>query len=62
MKKDRERSERPERAGPYRVRLPGFIRPDAEQVGLGDVIARVTHAAGVAPCGSCRQRASRLNR
>jgi hypothetical protein len=47
---------------PYRIRLPGFIQPEAEEVGLGDVIARVTYAAGVKPCGGCQQRASRLNR
>jgi hypothetical protein len=48
------------RRGPHRVRLPGFIAPDDER-GLGDVIARVTYAAGIAPCRGCRERAARLN-
>jgi hypothetical protein len=51
----------PERK-PYRVRLPGFLSPDAEEIGLGDAIERVTYAAGIKPCGGCHQRASRLNR
>jgi hypothetical protein len=45
---------------PYRVRLPGFIRD--ENVGLGDVGTRVTHAFGIKPCGGCEHRAAVLNR
>ena len=45
---------------PYRVRLPGFIRD--EEIGLGDVIKRVTSTAGIRPCGSCAERAALLNR
>jgi hypothetical protein len=45
---------------PYRVRIPGFISD--EEVGLGDVIKRVTHAIGIKPCGSCGRRAAVLNR
>lgn len=44
---------------PYRVRLPGFI--SEADVGLGDVIKRVTYAFGIKPCGGCEQRASALN-
>jgi hypothetical protein len=44
----------------FRVRLPGFVTGD--EVGLGDVIKRVTSAAGVRPCGSCTRRAEALNR
>lgn len=44
----------------YRVHLPGFIS-DAE-VGLGDVIKRVTYAFGIKACGGCERRASALNR
>jgi hypothetical protein len=44
----------------YRVRIPGFVSD--EQIGLGDVITRVTHAVGIRPCGGCAQRAQRLNR
>jgi hypothetical protein len=45
---------------PFRVRLPGFVA--GEEVGLGDVVTRMTYAAGVTPCGGCRQRAQRMNR
>ncbi|MBV8135839.1 MAG: hypothetical protein JO121_09460 [Deltaproteobacteria bacterium] len=45
---------------PFRVRLPGFISD--EEVGLGDVIKRMTYAAGIRPCGGCEQRAAALNR
>jgi hypothetical protein len=44
----------------HQVRLPGFILE--EEVGLGDVIKRVTSAAGIAPCGGCTRRAAALNR
>ncbi len=45
---------------PYRVRLPGFITD--EDVGLGDVIKRVTYAMGIRPCGGCEKHAAALNR
>jgi hypothetical protein len=45
---------------PFRVRLPGFVRD--EEIGLGDVIKRVTYAAGIRPCGGCETRAAALNR
>jgi hypothetical protein len=45
---------------PFRVRLPGFVA--AEEAGLGDVVTRISYAAGMTPCGGCRQRAQRLNR
>jgi len=44
----------------HRVRLPGFV-PD-EPIGLGDVIKRITYAAGIQPCAGCERRAERLNR
>ena len=44
----------------YRMRLPGFV-PD-EPIGLGDVIKRITYAAGIKPCTGCERRAARLNR
>jgi hypothetical protein len=47
-------------ASPMRVRLPGFIHGD--EVGLGNAVKRVTYALGVRPCGSCKQRATALNR
>jgi hypothetical protein len=45
---------------PFRVRLPGFIRD--EEIGLGDVLKRVTYAAGIRPCSGCEKRAAALNR
>jgi hypothetical protein len=45
---------------PSRMRLPGFIS-DAD-IGLGDVVKRVTYAAGLRPCRGCEQRAAVLNR
>jgi len=44
---------------PYRMRLPGFINED---IGLGDVVKRVTSAAGIKPCGGCQRRAAALHR
>jgi hypothetical protein len=44
----------------FRLQLPGFIRE--EEIGLGDVISRIGYAAGITPCGGCRERAQRLNR
>lgn len=55
-KKKVERSERE----PHRVRLPGFLIE--EEVGLGEVIKRVTYAMGIKPCGGCEKRAAALNR
>ena len=46
--------------GPTKVRLPGFISD--QQVGLGEVVKRVTYAAGVKPCDGCERRAAALNR
>lgn len=45
---------------PYRVRLPGFLID--EEIGLGDIIKRVTYAMNVKPCGGCERRAAALNR
>ena len=45
---------------PFRVRLPGFVA--GKEVGLGDVVTRISYAAGITPCGRCRERAQRLNR
>jgi hypothetical protein len=44
---------------PRRVRLPGFI--NEEDIGLGDVVKRATSTVGIKPCGSCAERARRLN-
>jgi hypothetical protein len=45
---------------PHRIRLPGFIKE--EEIGLGDVIKRVTYAMGIKPCADCGKRAAALNR
>jgi len=44
----------------HRVRLPGFLLE--EEIGLGDVVKRVTYAMGVKPCAGCEKRAASLNR
>lgn len=44
----------------HRVNLPGFITD--EEIGLGDVIKRVTTTFGIRPCGGCERRAAALNR
>ena len=44
----------------HRVSLPGFISD--EEIGLGDVVKRVTTAFGIKPCGGCERRAAALNR
>jgi hypothetical protein len=44
----------------HRIRLPGFIKE--EEIGLGDVIKRVTYAMGIKPCAGCEKRAAALNR
>jgi hypothetical protein len=44
---------------PLRVRLPGFVD---DEVGLGDMVKRVTHMAMPRPCRGCEQRAAALNR
>jgi hypothetical protein len=55
---DRNKSTSIERE-PFRVRLPGFLIE--EEVGLGDVLKRVTYAMGIKPCDGCNRRANRLN-
>jgi hypothetical protein len=45
---------------PRRVRLPRIVTDD--DIGLGDVVKRVTTAVGVRPCMGCAKRAEALNR
>ncbi len=63
MSGDREvagpQPEQPHRRRPHRVRLPGFLAED--DVGAGEVIKRVTSAAGIRPCGGCARRAAALD-
>ncbi len=42
-----------------RVRVPIEM---TEDIGLGDVIKRLTSTLGVDPCGGCERRAAALNR
>jgi hypothetical protein len=56
----KDKSQDPGEGEPFRLRLPGFISD--EQVGLGDVVTRMTYAAGIQPCGGCARRAAALNR
>lgn len=45
---------------PYRARLPGFV--NAEDIGLGEAVKRVTSRVGIRPCGHCLRRAAALDR
>jgi len=45
---------------PRRIRLPGFIKE--EEIGLGDVIKKITYRMGIRPCAGCEKRAAALNR
>jgi hypothetical protein len=42
----------------HRISVPGLV---SDEVGLGDVIARMASRVGVSPCDSCRRRAQALN-
>jgi hypothetical protein len=60
-----ERTESHDRPGvgdqvAVRMRLPGFVRE--EQIGLGDVVKRVTYAFGIKPCSGCEARGAAMNR
>jgi hypothetical protein len=46
-------------ARPHRLRLPGFIRD--EEIGLGDVIKKITYKMGMKPCAGCEKRAAAFN-
>jgi len=58
MSNEKARDERERQR--YQVRLPGFITD--EEIGLGDIVKRVTSAFGIRPCGGCERRAAILNR
>lgn len=42
----------------HRISLPRLI---SDEVGLGDVIARIASVVGIPSCGGCRRRAQALN-
>jgi hypothetical protein len=61
MTKKRSKPKPDAEVGPaHRVRLPGFLVE--EEVGLGDLIKRVTYVMGIKPCSGCEKRAAALNR
>jgi len=43
----------------HRVRLPGFLIE--KEIGLGDVIKKVTYTMGIPTCAGCERRAAKLN-
>jgi len=45
---------------PYHVRLPGFLIEG--EMGLGDIVKKITYSIGVQPCSGCEKRAAALNR
>ena len=45
---------------PHRLRLPRFL--GRFEIGLGDLIKRMTSAVGITPCVGCERRAQTLNR
>jgi hypothetical protein len=48
---------------PHRVRLPGFLIDEGEEVGAGDAIKRLTYKMGIKHgCAGCDRRAAALNR
>ncbi len=47
------------RRAPRVVKVPKLLVTDS--TGVGDLIKRVTMAAGVPTCGGCERRAKRLN-
>jgi len=59
QKQKAAKSGEPERQA-HRVRLPGFLVE--EEIGLGDVVKRLTYAVGIRSCGGCEKRAATLNR
>jgi len=60
MQEEKDDIQETGQAGPYRVRLPGFIND--EEIGLGDAVKRMTYAMGIRPCGGCKHRAAALDR
>jgi len=44
----------------HQMHVPGWLVK--EEIGLGDVMKRVTYRAGIKPCTGCEKRAAALNR
>ncbi len=60
MEDDSQNQGKEESRKPQHIRLPGFIVEG--EIGLGEVIKRVTTAVGIRPCGGCMDRAKALDR
>jgi hypothetical protein len=60
MQPDKDNAQDVTEHEPYRVRLPGFISDD--EIGLGDVVKRMSYTMGIKSCGGCERRAAALNR
>jgi hypothetical protein len=58
--RDREKTARIDGARAASSARAGFLV--VNEIGLGDVIKRVTSSVGMTPCGSCERRAAALNR
>jgi hypothetical protein len=43
----------------HTVRLPGFLVE--KEIGLGQVIKKVTYTMGIKPCDGCERRAAKLD-
>ncbi len=43
------------------TRTPETIERNCKSRGIGDTIARVTHALGIKTCGGCSERQEKLN-
>jgi hypothetical protein len=62
-KETRKRPEERSPREPHRVRLPGFLIDEEEDVGAGDAIKHLTYKMGIKhPCAGCERRAAALNR
>lgn len=59
IRKTAERAPAEERATRL-LRLPGLVTD--EEIGLGEVVKRLTSAFGIKPCARCERRAQVLNR
>jgi len=57
--RQKQTNDRPDNQSRYHMRLPGFVI-DSE-IGLGDVVKRMTSTVGIRPCGGCQRRAATLN-
>ena len=47
-----------ETSRPRRISLP---IPLEGEIGLGDMLSRMTSAVGIKPCGGCKERAQKMN-